>query len=324
MPKTPRALNVHFIATAMLVLAAGFITYQYAALPQEIKGLAGIVLSAVVFALAYLVLTLDAHKAELAKLNTSAAMAADNPRLEAAKAGMANAAQRIASAWSMVPVTGGRDNRTADAAGAHRMNLELAAMNALANQSLMALSDAKKMGAGIRDAIDALLHAGTATVAGCTCGPNGACSNCPRNLPATKATASAVLAGSGHATAGESAEAMSQQDKGNTAARITPEAVEANIAAEYSFTLDKALAGSPLVEGLDRVTLSVIVLRNGTKLVGVNYGAIDPARHDPEMGLKEARCAAIEQVWPLMGYELRSQLAQSQCVVQAYDAMTQR
>lgn len=64
MTKPPRVLNLNFIATAMLLLAAIFITYQFAALPQEIKGLAGIVLSAVVFALAYLVLTLEAHKAE--------------------------------------------------------------------------------------------------------------------------------------------------------------------------------------------------------------------------------------------------------------------
>lgn len=99
------------------------------------------------------------------------------------------------------------------------------------------------------------------------------------------------------------------QAKGKTAPRVTPADIEANIAAEYSFTLDKALTGCPLVEGLDRVTLSVIVLRNGTKLVGVNYGAIDPARHDPEMGRSEARKEAIEQVWPLMGYELRSKLS---------------
>lgn len=323
MTKPPRVLNQNFIATAMLLLVAIFITYHYAALPQEIKGLAGIVLSAVVFALAYLVLTLEAHKADLGKLHADAAIQACLARMEAAKIGLATAAQRTASAWDMVPVTGGRDNRTADAAGTHRMNLELAAMNALANHALIEVSDAKALGARIRAAIDALLDKGAATAAGCTCGPSGACSNCPRNVPATKATAAAVMAGSGHATADDSVEALIQA-KWKTAARVTPEQVDANIAAEYSFTLDKALTGCPLVEGLDRVTLSVIVLRNGTKLVGVNYGAIDPERHDPEMGRTEARKEAIEQVWPLMGYELRSQLAQSQGVVQAYEAMTQR
>ena len=319
MTKPPHVLNLNFIATAMLVLAAIFITYQYAALPQEIKGLAGMLLSAFVLALAYLVLTLEAHKAELAKLNTDA----NSARVDAAKAGLATAAQLTASAWCGVSTTGGGGSSSAAAANNHRMNLELAAMKALAYQSLIELSDAKAMGGRIRAAIDAVLDKGAATGAGCTCGPNGACSNCPRNVPATKATAAAVMAGAGYATADDSGESMSQA-KGENAARITPEQVEANISAEYSFTLDKALTGCPLVEGLDRVTLSVIVLRNGTKLVGVNYGAIDPARHDPEMGLKEARSAAIEQVWPLMGYELRSQLAQSQDVVQAYDAMTQR
>ena len=90
--------------------------------------------------------------------------------------------------------------------------------------------------------------------------------------------------------------------------RVTPADIEATIAAEYSFTLDKALAGCPMVDGLERVTLAVVVLRNGTKLVGVNYGAIDPARHDAEQGRVEARAAAVEQVWPLLGYELRSKM----------------
>ena len=93
------------------------------------------------------------------------------------------------------------------------------------------------------------------------------------------------------------------------APRVTPADIEAEIAAEYSTTLDKALAGCPLLEGMDRVTVSVIVLKNGTKLVGVNYGAIDPAQHSPEKGAKEARAAAIEQMWPLLGFRLRDELS---------------
>lgn len=99
------------------------------------------------------------------------------------------------------------------------------------------------------------------------------------------------------------------QAKGKTAASVTPADIEAEIAAEYNFTLDKALSGCPLVEGLDRVTLAVVVLKNGTKLVGVNYGAIDPANHDPEEGCRAARAHAIEQCWPLLGFRLRDQLA---------------
>lgn len=226
MTKPPRVLNLNFIATAMLLLAAIFITYQFAALPQEIKGLAGIVLSAVVFALAYLVLTLEAHKAELAKLNADASIQTSMARMEAAKAGTQLYAQLAASSCGPVKVSGGSDNRTADAAGAHRMNLELAAMKALTNQSLIKLYDAKALGARIRVAIDALLDAGTAAVAGCTCGSNEACSNCPRNVPATKATADAVGTVSWRFSEGDPVKDMIQA-KGENAARVTPEAVEA-------------------------------------------------------------------------------------------------
>ena len=50
-------------------------------------------------------------------------------------------------------------------------------------------------------------------------------------------------------------------------------------------------------------------LRNGTKIVGINHGSIDPVQHDPSRGKVEARAHAIEQIWPLMGYELRTKMA---------------
>lgn len=101
------------------------------------------------------------------------------------------------------------------------------------------------------------------------------------------------------------------QARASVAPRVTPADIEAEIVGEYSTTLDKALAGCPLFEGMDRVTLAVVVLKNGTKLVGVNYGAIDPANHSPEMGEKEARAQAIEQAWSLLGFRLRDKLAAS-------------
>ena len=99
------------------------------------------------------------------------------------------------------------------------------------------------------------------------------------------------------------------QAKGLTAPRVTPTHVDAEISAEYSFTLDKALSGCPLVEGMDRVTVAVLVLKNGTKLVGVNYGAIDPAQHSPERGRQEARAQAVDKVYELLGFRLRDELA---------------
>jgi hypothetical protein len=110
------------------------------------------------------------------------------------------------------------------------------------------------------------------------------------------------------------------QAKGKTAPRITPADIEANIASEVYFTAPEGRHGhSHLNHGFEYVgeldpslkmlTFCVIVLRNGTKIVGINYGAIDPNQHSAEIGRSEARKHAIEQIWPLMGYELRSKLA---------------
>jgi len=96
--------------------------------------------------------------------------------------------------------------------------------------------------------------------------------------------------------------------------KITPEDIEAAIASEYYFTAAEGLAGlGP--KALEQVTFCVLVLRNGTKISGVNYGSIDPAQHSAEDGRKYARGNAIEQIWPLLGYELRTKLlAQQGCL----------
>lgn len=92
--------------------------------------------------------------------------------------------------------------------------------------------------------------------------------------------------------------------------RITLDDIEASIVAEHYFTAGQALAAlsHPVSEGLDQLTICVVLLRNGTKIVGINYGAIDPAQHSAERGQKEARDHVIEQIWPLLGYEMRSRL----------------
>lgn len=110
------------------------------------------------------------------------------------------------------------------------------------------------------------------------------------------------------------------------APRVTPADIEANIASEHYFTAANGIAGAiggdsslaglnalrqtpPPPESLGLLTFCVLVLRNGTKIVGINYGAIDPAQHDAERGRREAREDAVRQVWPLLGYELRSRLS---------------
>lgn len=105
------------------------------------------------------------------------------------------------------------------------------------------------------------------------------------------------------------------QDKGLTAPRVTPEDVEANIAEEYYFTAEQgAFAAATAPKGSDVVnpslsllTFCVLVLRNGFTVVG-HSACASPENFDGEIGRKIARQNAVQQVWPLMGYALRSEL----------------
>lgn len=103
------------------------------------------------------------------------------------------------------------------------------------------------------------------------------------------------------------------QDKGLTAPRITPADLEANIVSEHYFTAREGCEGEcggggtyPVELGL--LTFCVLVLRNGFTVTGESACA-SPENFDAELGRKIARQNAVDKVWPLMGYELRSKLA---------------
>ncbi len=103
------------------------------------------------------------------------------------------------------------------------------------------------------------------------------------------------------------------QAKGLTAPRITPADIEANITGEHYFTAAQAVAamGGLLMsddDGLRCLTFCVLTLRNGFTVTGESACA-SPENFDAEVGRKIARTNAINKVWPLMGYELRSKLA---------------
>lgn len=59
------------------------------------------------------------------------------------------------------------------------------------------------------------------------------------------------------------------------------------------------------------VTVCMLTLTNGGKVIGHNYGAIDPARQDWQLGKQAAYDMAREKVWELLGHELRSTLARA-------------
>ena len=136
------------------------------------------------------------------------------------------------------------------------------------------------------------------------------------------------------------------QTKGLTAPRVTSEDIEANIASEHYFTAADgfrlrwltedhpahdtrasvydiasnvnvrsyastcssidAAAGTPQPLGL--LTFCVLVLRNGVFVTGESACA-STENFDAEIGRKIARQNAVQKIWPLMGYELRSKLS---------------
>ena len=96
----------------------------------------------------------------------------------------------------------------------------------------------------------------------------------------------------------------------DVAPRITPADIEANIARAHYFL---AADGTDYVSddrpaALELLTFCVLVLRNGFTVTGESACA-SPANFNAEIGRKVARANAVQKVWPLMGYELRSKLA---------------
>lgn len=85
---------------------------------------------------------------------------------------------------------------------------------------------------------------------------------------------------------------------GSNAPRVTPEMITAAIASSDFHILPGT-----------QITVCVISLRNGTKVLGYNYGAIDPAAQDWQRGRQAAYDMAREKVWELEGYAMRERQA---------------
>lgn len=104
------------------------------------------------------------------------------------------------------------------------------------------------------------------------------------------------------------------QAKGLAAPRITPADIEANIRDEVYFTAAQGYGAEESndvvlssYDSLKLLTFCVLVLKNGFTVTGESACAA-PENFDAELGRKIARQNAVAKVWPLMGYELRSQL----------------
>lgn len=127
------------------------------------------------------------------------------------------------------------------------------------------------------------------------------------------------------------------QAKGLTAPQVTMEDIEENIASEHYFTAEdgagRANRGPTSVGGKNPIALSlltfcVLVLKNGYTVTGESACA-SPENFDAELGRKIARQNAINKVWPLMGYWLKSMMqltdeAQAEAAAQHFENMITR
>lgn len=107
---------------------------------------------------------------------------------------------------------------------------------------------------------------------------------------------------------------------GNTAPRVSPADIDANISAEYFLTGDKATVGCPQHESLRLLTICILVTRNGFVEVGTSAPA-SAENFNAELGRKYAREDAVKNLWPKMGYALREHLANIEKVRAAVDGL---
>lgn len=110
------------------------------------------------------------------------------------------------------------------------------------------------------------------------------------------------------------------QAKGKTAPRVTPSDIEASIVSEYYFTAMEGVEGTDpkatvygqweeeFPDVLGTLTFCVLVLKNGFMVTGESSCA-SPDNFGFESGRKVARANAIQKLWPLMEYELKSKLS---------------
>ena len=109
------------------------------------------------------------------------------------------------------------------------------------------------------------------------------------------------------------------QAKGLTAPRITPADIQDVIVSCYFFTAEDGVTGEEIANkrpcavyerSLSLLTFCVLVLRNGFTVTGESACA-SPENFDADIGKKIACENAVQKLWPLLGYELKSKLTSS-------------
>lgn len=106
------------------------------------------------------------------------------------------------------------------------------------------------------------------------------------------------------------------QSKGLTAPRVTPARIQETIKGEYYFLASDGVEQADPAQCNDLMhwqsmrlmTFCVLVLANGFTITGES-ACVSPDNFDAELGRKIAREHAVEKIWPLEGYALKTMLA---------------
>lgn len=102
-----------------------------------------------------------------------------------------------------------------------------------------------------------------------------------------------------------------------TGMRVTLDQLEATIVSEHYFTAADGVCARgdgndpseiTALPHLRLLTFCVLLLKNGFTVHGVSACA-DPVNYNQEIGERLAREDAIKKMWPLLGYELKTELA---------------
>ena len=110
------------------------------------------------------------------------------------------------------------------------------------------------------------------------------------------------------------------QAKADKAPRVTPAALKDEIVSEHYFTAADGVIGQQAIKTIEDawdieapaplhlLTFCVLVLRNGFTVVG-HSACASPENFNAEIGRRIARENAEREIWPLLGFRLRDELA---------------
>jgi hypothetical protein len=105
--------------------------------------------------------------------------------------------------------------------------------------------------------------------------------------------------------------------------RVRLEDVLAHIKSEHFFTAaegvdmaDPNMTDAQMPQPLKRLTICVLVLQNDFTVTGISP-CVSTENFNAEIGRRLARERAVDQVWMLLGYELRNQVYRTECLAQA-------